>query len=128
MAENTVATTTENPAPATREEDRYLVPPVDIYETETGLTLVADMPGVAKDGVEIRIEDDVLTLRGHVAAVTRGDALVSEFALHDFHRQFRLGEEVDQEAVSAEMKHGVLTLTLPKAAKTQPRKIDVRYN
>ena len=97
MAENTVendvATTghANTPAPAadsTRDEGRYLTPAVDIHETEAGLTVVADMPGVAADGVEVNVEDNVLTIRGKVADAPRGQELYGEYRLHDYFRQF----------------------------------------
>ena len=111
---------------ATRDEAMYIVPPVDIYETENGLTVVTDLPGVAKDGVEIKVEDNVLTIKGKTAYTPPENAIRREFNLVDFYRQFQLNDEVDQEKISAESKNGVLTITLPKAEKSKPRQINVK--
>lgn len=110
----------------TREETRYHVPPVDIYETAERLTVVADMPGVEKDDIDIRVDDDVLTIRGMVKPQAEGNGLYNEFAMLDYYRQFQLNEEVDQEKISAEYKHGVLTVQLPKAEKAKPKQISVQ--
>ncbi|MCX7015572.1 MAG: Hsp20/alpha crystallin family protein [Candidatus Sumerlaeota bacterium] len=131
MAEKTVPSTVDTKAPArrdegTRGEERFLAPPVDIYETKDGLTVVADLPGVEKDGVDVRVDDGVLTIEGRTARQADGNLIHSEFTLSDFYRQFELGEEVDQERIAAQMKHGVLTIHLPKSEKAKPRQIAVR--
>jgi len=110
----------------TREPARYLVPAVDIYETPDGLTLVADVPGVDKDGLEVRVEDDVLTIRGHLARKPEQRPAWAEYELADYFRQFELTEVVDQSRIAAQLRHGVLTLSLPKAERAKPKKIDVR--
>lgn len=110
----------------TREPTRYIVPAVDIYETADGLTLVADVPGVGKEGLDVKVEDSILTIRGRVDAKTHADATFQEFEMADYFRQFELSEVVDQAKISAQLRYGVLTLTLPKAEKAKPKKIDVR--
>ena len=125
MAENTVPTTTETPTAATREESRYLVPPVDIYETEEGLVVLADLPGVEKDEVDVRVEDDLLTIDAKPHDGLPGSPVLEEFRLRNFHRQFRLGEQIDQERIGANLTGGVLTIDLPKAAKARPKAIAV---
>lgn len=129
MKENTVATPNdtrqEQVAADTRAEERTLVPPVDIFETDEGLVVVADLPGVNKDGVSIDVADDVLTIRGTPGNGLQGEPLRHEFALRPFFRQFQLSDSVDQEKIRAEMRHGVLTIHLPKVAAKQPRKIAV---
>jgi HSP20 family protein len=112
--------------PITREENRFLVPPVDIYETDDGLTVIADLPGVQKDQIDIRVENGRLTIEGRQPSqsVVR-DALASEFRLMNFYRQFVLSDEVDQDRISADLKHGVLTISLPKAEAAKPRRIEV---
>lgn len=129
MAEQTVPVTqTHNGGklPTTREESRYQIPPVDIYETQEGLTVVADMPGVDKDGIDVRVDNSILTLQGMVKPVAVGRGVHNEFALIDYFRQFQLGEKVDQNKISAEYKHGVLTIQLPKAEKVKPKQITVQ--
>src|SRR5688572_23833263 len=131
MAEQTLQTqeqqTTER-TPSTREETRYQVPPVDIFESEDGLVVVVDMPGVDKDGIDIRVDNGILTIRGKVQPIARGNGHqgYNEFVLLDYFRQFQLSDEVDVEKISADLKHGVLTIQLPKAEKAKPRRISVK--
>lgn len=131
MAEKTIqtpnvpATQNEGAVAKTREEERYIVPAVDIYETDEGLTLVADVPGVKKDGLHVNVEDGILTIRGQSGYEPRHPVRYSEFALVDYFRQFELSEMVDPEKISARLEHGVLTLSLPKAEKAKPKKIEV---
>ncbi len=113
---------------ATREDDRYLVPAVDIYESGDGLTLVADMPGVDKGGLDVRVEDDLLTIQGRLAYESRKEPTVREFQLASYWRQFQLSDTVDQEKIGAFLKNGVLTLTLPWAEKVKPKQIEVKVS
>lgn len=130
MAERTVAARTPEKAPSSREEtrsqERYITPPVDIYETTNGLVVTADLPGVAKEGLDVRVENNLLTIRGKAAHAAPGDPVYREYGLVNFFRQFELNEKVDQSKISAELKHGVLTLNLPKAEEAKPRKIEVK--
>jgi HSP20 family molecular chaperone IbpA len=130
MAEKTVATRAQQKTPPSREETRsqqqYVTPPVDIYEIGEGLVVKADLPGVDKENLDVRVENNLLTIRGKPTHVAPGDPLYREYGLVNFFRQFELNERVDQRNISAELTHGVLTLTLPKAEEAKPRKIDVR--
>jgi len=135
MAEKTAALTTEKRgAPdskgeknlATRDDTRYIAPPVDIFETEDALTVVADLPGVDRNGVDIRVEDGILTIKGKADYTPKTGILREEFNLQGYYRQFQLSDEVDQEKIFAESKNGVLTITLPKAEKSKPRQIKVK--
>lgn len=135
MSEQTSVLAAEKPATvrtqgekslATRDETRYIVPPVDIYETEDALTVVVDLPGVTKNGVDVRVEDDVLTIKGKADYEAPANLLVGEFSLQGYYRQFQLTEEVDQKNISAECKNGVLTVRLPKAEKSKPMQIKVK--
>jgi len=126
MNTNVPARTQEQVPATTREPDRYLNPAVDIYETDQGLTLVADLPGVDKDGVSVKVEENMLTIRGKVTPRQYKQVTWNEFELMDYYRQFELGELVDQAKISAEMKNGVLTLQLPKAEKAKPKQITVK--
>ena len=110
---------------ATREVERYLLPAVDIYETDEGLTIVADLPGVEKHNLDVRVEDDVLTIRGQISHPQRANPAYEEYDLLNYFRQFHLNEEVDQEKIQAETKHGVLTLHVPKSERTKPTRIEV---
>jgi HSP20 family protein len=133
MAEKTEKTSTDiEVAPstgkslATREEARYMVPPVDIYETEKALAVIVDLPGVRKEDVDIRVDNDTLTIKGKVNYEQPKNLIRGEFGLLDFFRQFQLSDEVDQGKISAETKNGVLTINLPKAEKTKPRQVKVK--
>jgi HSP20 family molecular chaperone IbpA len=130
MTDQVVATTEparrEAQAPETREEMRYRAPAVDIYEVENGLEVLVDLPGVDEQGVEIKVENGLLTIVGRAPATDEADYM--EFRLCDFYRQFRLSQQVDQEKIGAELKHGVLRLRLPRAQAALPRQIPVNVN
>jgi len=117
--------TTGDKSLATRDESLYIAPPVDIFETEENLTVIADLPGVKSDEVEIRVEDNILTIKGKAAYQPSASLLREEFALHGYYRQFQLSDMIDQNKIFAESKNGVLAITLPKAEKTKPRQIKV---
>ncbi len=103
------------------------VPAVDIYESESALTLVADMPGVPLDKIDIDLDSDQLTIRGMVPEEKEnGKLLFREYATGDYHRQFTLSSDIDREKIQASMKDGVLKLVLPKAEAAKPRKITVK--
>lgn len=127
MAEKTVATPSQGAVATegTRNRERYITPTVDIYEAPAGLVVLADLPGVAKDGLDVRVDNNVLTIRGMAHHVATGEAMYREYELVNFFRQFELGEKIDQGKISAELKHGVLTLSLPKAEEVKPRQIAV---
>lgn len=132
MAEKTVAARSQEKSTpnreTTRSQERYVTPPVDIYENGEGLVVKADLPGVAKENLDVRVENNLLTIRGKPAHVAPGDPIYREYELVNFFRQFELNERVDQSKISADLKHGVLTLLLPKAEEAKPRKIEVRIN
>ncbi|MDR1678086.1 MAG: Hsp20/alpha crystallin family protein [Deltaproteobacteria bacterium] len=101
-------------------------PTVDIWENEVGLTVVADMPGVPADGLNVDLKDNVLTIFGKVNVEAKGKKfLIQEYEVGDYYRQFSLSELIDQEKITASIKDGVLTVKLPKQAPAQPRKITV---
>lgn len=129
MAEKTIPIASEGKTPITREEtrqeERYLSPPVDIYESSGGLTVVADLPGVDKTDIDVRVDENILTIRGKSKHIAPGDPISKEYSLLNFFRQFQLGEGVNQEKISADLKHGVLTLQLPKTEKVKPKMIKV---
>lgn len=106
---------------------RPLVPPVDIYEDEEKITLLADMPGVTKDGLDVRIDKNVLTIKGTMADIVPEDIkpLYIEFGGKEYLRAFTLGPEVDVTRIEANMSAGVLRLKLPKAEEVKPKRIEV---
>jgi HSP20 family protein len=100
---------------------------VDIFETPQTLMLVADMPGVAGDRVTIDLKENLLTIIGQVSPPPEQQILLAqEYAVGDYYREFQVGELIDQDKIEASVKNGVLTLTLPKAEKAKPRRIEVK--
>ena len=103
---------------ATANSVTYL-PAVDVAENDNGYTIYADVPGVNKDGVSITYENGVLTLRAEAEAAKTektGEVLRSEFRLASYERSFRVGDDVDSDAISAEIANGVLKVALPRKA------------
>ena len=102
------------------------IPQVDIYEDKKAITVLADMPGVEKDGVSIDLKEDQLTIDGKVALSEEKEMLLhKEYEMGNYFRQFTLSDMIDREKITAKMADGVLTLTLPKAEKAVPKKITV---
>ena len=130
MAEKTVATSTGKPARADREitraQERYIQPPVDIYERPDGLVVLADLPGVEPNDLSVRLEDNILTIQAKPKHLITAEPIYREFELVNFFRQFELSDQVDQEKITARLNHGVLTLELSKAEKAKPRQITVQ--
>lgn len=118
---------TVRPQPVQRERELY-VPPVNIFETNDHYVVEADLPGVTKDGLEITVEDNELTIigrRNDLQEVPNAEVLYQETRPGDFRRVFELDPTIDTSKINAKMQQGVLTLTLPKAEKVKPRKITV---
>jgi HSP20 family molecular chaperone IbpA len=115
---------TGTPAPRVRK----LVPAVDIYEDEQSVVLLADVPGVAEDGIDITVDRGVLTLHAHTkqTAPAGFKPIYEEYVPADYERQFTLGDAIDSARISASVTNGVLKLELPKAARAVPRKISVK--
>jgi HSP20 family molecular chaperone IbpA len=124
---NSAVKTSQQQAEAER---AALLPPVDVIEDPNGITLFADLPGVPKDKLNLRIEADTLTIEGEVGlAMPEGmQASHAEVQLPRYRRVFALSKELDAEKVSAELRHGVLKLRIPKVEHAQPRKIDIRVS
>ncbi|MCX7419350.1 MAG: Hsp20/alpha crystallin family protein [Planctomycetia bacterium] len=118
------------PAPPPPVERMVFTPPIDIYETDEGLLLRADLPGVSLDTLELQVQDNKLTLFGRMQpSIPEGAKLLhQEFETGDFLRSFILSDEVAHERISAKLNHGVLEVLLPKAPKAEPRRIQVRTN
>jgi len=108
------------------QQTETFVPAADIWETEDQVVLRLDMPGVAKDGVEVKVERDTLNVRGKAAPAPTGTALYCEQRIGDFQRQFTLSEDLDRDSISAEMDAGVLTIRVSKAEQVKPRTIQIR--
>ena len=103
-------------------------PEVDIFETDKSITLLADMPGVKADNLNIDLRENVLTLDGEVTSPEEDSEVdvFREYRTGKYYRQFNLSELIDQANINAELKDGVLRLTLPKVEAARPRQIAVR--
>jgi len=107
---------------------RVLVPRVDVIEDDAGITLLADVPGVPKDQLELRVEGDILTFEGAIAPLTPGqlEPVYAEVRVPRYRRAFTLSRELDASKITANLKDGVLNLRIPKQAHAQPRRISIR--
>jgi len=112
----------ESTAPA-----RLFMPTADIYEAEQALTVVLEMPGVDKTNVDISVEAGVLTIEGRLdfAKYAGMQPVYTEYNIGHYRRSFSLSNKIDQGKIGAEMKDGVLTITLPKAEEAKPRRISI---
>jgi HSP20 family molecular chaperone IbpA len=106
---------------------RVYVPQVDILESEQALVLVADMPGVDENGVDVTVEKNILTIKGAVVAEVPAGYKLSyeEYGVGNYERSFTLPNEIDRDGIQATIKEGVLTLTLPKAQQALSKKVTV---
>jgi len=106
---------------------RVFLPTADIYETQDALKVVLEMPGVQKGNVEIHVEDGVLNVEGRLDLTKyQGlQPLYTEYNIGHYSRSFRLSNKINQDKINAELKEGVLSLTLPKVEEAKPRTIQV---
>jgi HSP20 family protein len=105
------------------------IPPlIDIHEAPDGLILEADLPGASSEGLTVQLEDNVLSLRANaVSPAPEGvRAIHEEFRAGEFQRSFILSDDVDRERISAELKNGVLKLTLPRVDRAKTRRIEIK--
>ena len=125
--QDTTATGTRT-TPATDEQVRAIQPAVDIFEDELGITVQADMPGVSRDGLEVHIDKDALSIQGQAEIdIPEGmEPLHADVRSTLYRRSFSISSELDGEKVDASLKDGVLTLRIPKREQYKPRKIEVR--
>jgi HSP20 family molecular chaperone IbpA len=118
--------TPPNPSPV--QEQLVFTPPIDIFETPDGLVLMADLPGVTPDTLELQVQDNKLTLFGRVTqpAPSSAKLIHQEYRVGHYLRSFILSDEVDHERITAKLTNGVLEVVLPRAAKSEPRRIQIR--
>lgn len=107
-----------------------LRPPVDVIEDATGITLRADIPGVSKENLNLRLESHSLTIEGSLSfdLPPEMESRYAEVRHQHYERTFALSRELDGEKASAELAHGVLTIRIPKTAEAAPRKIPVNVS
>ena len=106
---------------------RYFVPATDIYETDDGLMVVMEVPGVERKDIDINVENEVIRVEGRIDASKYDglDPLYTEYNVGHFARSFTLSNKIDQQKIGAQLEDGVLTLTLPKLKEAQPRRVSV---
>jgi HSP20 family protein len=108
-----------------RKIGNWLTPAVDIFENDGALTLIADLPGVPKDRLNIGIDKGVLTIEALAPTATDEGMLYSEYGTTGYYRRFQLPDTLEFDKVAADLKNGVLTVKMPKSAAARPRKIEV---
>ena len=108
-------------------EQPAILPPVDVVEDAAGITLYADLPGVPRERLDVHVEGDVIAIEGEIAVEMpkEMEATHIEVSLPRYRRVFSLSKELDTARLSAELKHGVLTLRIPKAEHAKPKRITV---
>jgi HSP20 family molecular chaperone IbpA len=130
-----MATDTMTAAPPSTEHEteravRTVSPRADIFETDTAFVILADMPGVGPDGVELVADKDTLVVRGRVSGASTNvqarQVEHREFELADYHRTFTLTEDLDSDGITGTLRDGVLRVEVPKSPRVQPKKIPVR--
>lgn len=111
-----------------REDTRAVLPRVDVFEDQSGITLLADLPGVPRDKLELKVEGDTLHVEATMQPTTPEglEALYAEVRVPRFRRSFTLSRELDSQRIDATLKDGVLTLRIPKQESAQPKRITVQ--
>jgi len=123
----------EGQAQARQPRDREqptMTPRVDVLEDAAGITLLADLPGVSREALEIHVEGDSLTIEGQVSAATPEamEATYAEMRVPRYRRMFTLSRELDGSRIEAQLKDGVLRLRIPKQEHAQPRRVQVKVS
>ena len=128
MTDQKDVTSRESTEPKGREDETALRPPVDIFEDAEGITLIADMPGVSKDRLNIEVDKERLIVEGTVQLdMPKGmEALHADVRSTRYLRSFALSSELATDGIDASLKNGVLNLRIPKRQEVRPRKIEVR--
>lgn len=125
---NTLTRPQDNTPATPAANEAALLPPVDVIEDATGITLYADLPGVPREQLQLRVEGDLLTIEGAIQlAVSQGvTSTHAEVTLPRYRRAFTLSKELDAAQIGAELSQGVLRVRIPKAEHAQPRRIEVK--
>jgi HSP20 family molecular chaperone IbpA len=111
-----------------KQQEQAILPAVDIFENESGITVQADMPGVSKDRLDVHIDSDTLVIEGlaEIPMPEGMDAIYADIRSKRYQRSFSLSRELDTERIEAGLKDGVLTLRIPKREEHRPRRIEVQ--
>lgn len=129
MSNAVQTSSSEARAPATRPRQQpHVVPPVDVFENEHSITVLADLPGVPREQLQVRVDGEHLVLEA--TASTSGpqdlELVYGEAQCPGYRRQFTLSRELDASRIEAQLRDGVLRLTIPKAEEARPRRIEVQ--
>ena len=114
--------------PDVKQQEQAILPAVDIFENESGITVQADMPGVSRDRLDVHIDSDTLAIEGvaDIPMPAGMDAIYADIRSKRYQRSFSLSRELDTERIEANLKDGVLTLHIPKREEHRPRRIEVQ--
>jgi HSP20 family protein len=112
------------------EQQPFVIPPVDVFEDDSGITLLADLPGVSRDRLGVRVDGENLLIEATAAIVGPQDMqlIYGEAQVPSYRRQFTLSRELDASRIEANLKDGVLRLTIPKLEEAKPRRIEVQVS
>lgn len=118
----------QRPQDAVERGTPFVVPPVDVFENESGITLLADLPGASRDGLGVRVDGDSLFIEATAApsGPDNMELVYGEAQIPSYRRQFTLSRELDASRIEAALKDGVLRLTIPKLEEARPRRVEVR--
>lgn len=113
-----------------RRDAQAMTPRVDVLEDDSGITLIADMPGVSKESLEINVENDALVIEGVISSATPQalEATYAEMRVPRYRRSFTLSRELDAGHIEAQLKDGVLKLRIPKHEQARPQRISVNVS
>ncbi|MGD9950342.1 MAG: Hsp20/alpha crystallin family protein [Desulfobulbus sp.] len=115
------------PGGETTKSDAYFAPHVDIFETEQEVVVLADVPGVVAEGIDLSLEDNILTIQAQREIPKYlGRLILEEYETGHYLRRFTVAETIDQDRIDASMVNGVLKVRLPKVGPAQPKKIEVK--
>ena len=131
MSNQDIKTQIKTPHTASTEEstksENYFSPLVDIFETTEAVTVIADIPGVIQENVEISLDDNILTIHGKMTCKQpEGRVVLEEYEIGNYMRKFTVAETIDRENIEASLAGGVLKVVLPKQVPAQPKKIEVK--
>jgi HSP20 family protein len=121
-------TQARQPAVDQEQGQPFVVPPVDVFENESGITLLADLPGVSRDRLGVRVDGDSLLIEATASTVgpQQMQLIYGEEQYPSYRRQFTLSRELDASRIEASLKDGVLKLAIPRREEAKPRRIDVQ--
>ena len=130
MTDSIQTISSQEPAPAggATPPQRHVVPPVDVFENEASITLLADLPGVPRDQLHVRVDGDMLVLEATAApsGPEQMELVYGEAQCPAYRRQFSLSRELDATRIEAQLRDGVLRLVIPKAEEARPRRVQVQ--